>query len=225
MKYTYLLINFGSILVPFMASFDKRLALNKNFKALFSAIAATGTFFLIWDIVFTHWGVWGFNPIYLSGIYFFDLPLGEWLFFISIPFACVFTYVALGYLIKVDLLKRFEKSISMALIFFMLFTVLIFHEKLYTATTFLLTAAFIAYLQFVERPTWLSRFYLAYLFILIPFFLVNGILTGSFISQEIVWYNNTQNLGLRIGTIPIEDTFYGMLLILMNVYFFEKWKR
>lgn len=225
MKYTYLLINFGSILVPFMASFDKRLALNKNFKALFAAIAATGTFFLIWDIVFTHWGVWGFNPIYLSGIYFFDLPLGEWLFFISIPFACVFTYVALGYLIKVDLLKRFEKSISMALIFFMLFTVLIFHEKLYTATTFLLTAAFIAYLQFVERPTWLSRFYLAYLFILIPFFLVNGILTGSFISQEIVWYNNTQNLGLRIGTIPIEDTFYGMLLILMNVYFFEKWKR
>ena len=56
---------------------------------------------------------------------------------------------------------------------------------------------------------------------MIPFFLVNGILTGSFIQDEIVWYNNTANLGLRIGTIPIEDFFYAMLLLLSNISIFE----
>jgi lycopene cyclase domain-containing protein len=52
---------------------------------------------------------------------------------------------------------------------------------------------------------------------LIPFFIVNGILTGSFIENEVVWYNNSENLGIRLFTIPIEDTIYALSLILTNL--------
>ncbi|GIR49788.1 MAG: hypothetical protein CM15mP58_18850 [Burkholderiaceae bacterium] len=47
-----------------------------------------------------------------------------------------------------------------------------------------------------------------FLVMLIPFFIVNGVLTGSWIVDQVVWYNDTENLGLRISTIPIEDGIY-----------------
>ena len=223
--YLYLALNLGSISIPFIASFDKRLALNKNFLALFKAIALVGAFFIIWDVIFTDWGVWGFNPTYLSGIYIANLPLGEWLFFICIPFACVFTYISLNYLVKKDHFASVSPIISGILVLGLLGTAIYAIDRWYTATTFLLTAAFIIYVQWIHKAKWLSRFYFSYLFILIPFFLVNGVLTGSWIPDQVVWYDDTQNLGIRMGTIPVEDTFYGMLLIMGNVFFFEKWKK
>ena len=56
------------------------------------------------------------------------------------------------------------------------------------------------------------------MFILVPFFIINSVLTGSFILDEIVWYNNNYNLGIRIGTIPFEDIFYGFSLLFLPLY-------
>jgi lycopene cyclase domain-containing protein len=56
---------------------------------------------------------------------------------------------------------------------------------------------------------------------LIPFFIVNGVLTGSWIDNQVVWYNDAENLGIRMGTIPVEDSIYAYSMILMNLYYFE----
>ena len=67
----------------------------------------------------------------------------------------------------------------------------------------------------------MGKFYRFYLWHLIPFFIVNGILTGTGIDGEVVWYNNAENLGIRLGTIPIEDSLYSLSLMLMNISIFE----
>jgi lycopene cyclase domain-containing protein len=220
-KYLYLTLDLLSFLFPFLFSFYSKANFSKKWRSLWVGILIPGALFIIWDEFFTQMGVWGFNEKYLSGFYIGSLPIEEILFFICIPYACVFTYEALKYLVKTDLLKSFEKPISITLIassFLFGFTHI---NEWYTCTTFLSLGAFISILQFGIKVPFLSRFYFAYFFILIPFFMVNGILTGSWIDEPIVWYNNTENLGVRIGTIPVEDIFYGMLLILMNVSIFE----
>jgi lycopene cyclase domain-containing protein len=75
----------------------------------------------------------------------------------------------------------------------------------------------------------LQHYYLTFIFMLIPFFIINGILTGTGIEDPIVWYNNFENIGLRLGTIPIEDTIYAFTLILGNLamtdYFHQKLRK
>jgi lycopene cyclase domain-containing protein len=94
-------------------------------------------------------------------------------------------------------------------------------DRAYTAVTFLGLAFFLAYQMIKLRPRYMGRFYFAFAIILIPFFVTNGLLTGSWINEEVVWYNDKENLGIRMGTIPFEDTFYGMFMILMNITIFE----
>jgi lycopene cyclase domain-containing protein len=52
--------------------------------------------------------------------------------------------------------------------------------------------------------------------------MVNGILTGSFIDEPVVLYNNDENLGIRLGTIPIEDIGYAFTMILMSLVMITK---
>ena len=56
---------------------------------------------------------------------------------------------------------------------------------------------------------------------LVPFFVVNSVLTGSWSEEAIVWYNDKENLGIRWGTIPLEDVGYGLLLMLINLTIYK----
>lgn len=220
-KYLYLTLDFLSILFPFLFSFYPKANFSKKWKYLWPAILITSAIFILWDIQFTRMGVWGFNPRYLTGINFFNLPIEEVLFFICVPYACVFTYEAVNFFNKKDLSPTAVKYTTYLLIFFLLTSGLLNISRWYTAITFLSCSLFLMLLSVIAKPAYLGKFYIAFLFILIPFFIVNGILTGTGIEQEVVWYNNAENLGIRMGTIPFEDTFYGMLLILMNISIFE----
>ncbi len=222
---TYLLVNLLAIAIPIVLSFDKKVHFVSRWKHLFPALIITSAVFIAWDVIFTHLGVWGFNSRHLTGINILNLPVEEWLFFLTIPYASIFTYeVFIAYITK-DILAPYSKAISIILIILLFSFALVYNSRLYTVITFSVAAVWIMILQFVLKVRYLGRFYFSFLIILFPFMIVNGILTGSFIEEEVVWYNNSENMGIRFFTIPLEDTIYGLLLILMNISIYEKLKR
>lgn len=178
-------------------------------------------FYIVWDMIFVKWGVWSFNEKYITGIKLYNLPLEEVLFFFVVPYCCIFIYECIRcYFPSV----KDDKNTSVILQFLgvvLLITGIIFYEKKYTACTFIFTAVFIFGLFIFNR--FFSSFHkkyflLSYLICIIPFVIVNGFLTAI----PVVMYNDNENLGIRLYTIPFEDIFYGMLLMMMNIAGYEK---
>jgi lycopene cyclase domain-containing protein len=219
-KYTYLIINVLTILFPVILSFDKRVAFAKSWRFIWPGMAITGLLFLFWDVLFTIHGVWSFNNKYIIGLKFFGLPLEEILFFLTVPFACIFIYACLNHYVKWQLSAAFARIISNLLIGISVTLLVLNYNHLYTAVTFGLLAVLLVLLVYYFKSGWLNRFYMAYIVSLIPFYIVNGLLT----SIPVVLYNNDQNMGIRVSTIPFEDHFYSMALLLMNLGLFEYFK-
>lgn len=122
---------------------------------------------------------------------------------------------------KLERFLKAENLISIALVLFLIITASLNYNRLYTSVTFTALALFILILKYVLKVNWLHKFYFTYLILLIPFLIVNGLLTGTGIEEEVVWYNNNHNLGIRMLTIPVEDIFYGMFLIMLTLSVYE----
>lgn len=213
MKFTYLLIDISSVFLPLVFSFNRRIRFYNEWKFFLPVLFFNALLFCIWDAVFSKLGVWGFNDRYITGLRIYNLPIEEVLFFLCIPYACVFTM----HCFRAFNLKNFvarPDRIAMIVSFALLVAAGIFYNRLYPLVTFLLLAAV---LLFLKKKKFLGLFFTSYLILLIPFFVVNGILTGTGLNEPVVWYNADEIIGVRMFTIPVEDIFYGMLLLLLNV--------
>jgi len=217
----YLFLNIASFLIPFLYSFEKRIKYSKRWKVIFPALLVTAVFFIIWDIIFTKMGVWSFNPKYHYGIEFFGLPIEEWLFFICIPYASLFIHFSFQYFLpNVALSDSIVKKLYWLLMIFIVPVIVLNFDKWYTFVNF---SVFILVLTIAvfKSPVILKTYFITFLIILIPFLIVNGILTGSFIEEPVVFYNNSENLNIRLGTIPIEDVGYAFTMLLMSLVLIE----
>ena len=225
MSATYLLIDVASISVPFIFSFHPKLQFYKQWKSFFLACIITLVPFLLWDMFFTELGVWGFNTNYLSGFNIGNLPVEEALFFICIPYACVFTYHCINRMYNVKFSRKVAAIITCSLIALLVAGAIFNCEKKYSVSTFVSLSVFLSLLLVFRKTDWLGKFYVVFSILLIPFLIVNGILTGSFLDDPIVWYNNSENMNFRIFTIPFEDVFYAMLLIGPNIYLYDAFRK
>ena len=185
-------------------------------------------FFISWDIFFTYEKIWGFNETYLSGFSLFNLPIEEWLFFICIPYACLFAHYSLLYFFpKLKFSDKLTSIVYVGLITLLLVALLYNYNRWYTAVNFGYAVLILGWV-FNNNRKLLNSFFPTFLIILLPFFLINGILTGTGIENPIVWYDNAENLGIRLMTIPIEDIIYALTMLLtvfaLTEYFENRYK-
>jgi lycopene cyclase domain-containing protein len=140
MKLLYLALDLLTISYPLARSFEHRIHFVSKWKSLFTAMAIVGSFFIVWDVFFTKMGIWGFNEEYLTGFNIINLPVEEWLFFVSAPFSCMFIYEVMNYFVKKDILGKAAPYIAFGIGAVVAVVGILHIEKLYTSITFLLTA-------------------------------------------------------------------------------------
>jgi lycopene cyclase domain-containing protein len=216
-SWIYFIILGLSMLYPLAQSFERRIYMYRKMKFILPGMLTTGLIYILWDIWFTRAGIWGFNHNYTRDIYLFGLPLEEVLFFLIVPYCCLFLYEVLRFFVGRFHYHQFSKYVIYGLLLLFLGMIPFVYDRTYTLTALSFTSLMLV-LQLVQKSyrTWFPGFLLTYLVSLVPFLVVNGFLTAI----PVVWYNNLENMGLRIYTVPVDDFIYlmGLLLPTVNIY-------
>jgi lycopene cyclase domain-containing protein len=205
----YLWIDIAILAIPLALSFDRRVHYVGRWPAVLAATAIVAGIFIPWDILKTAAGVWGFTERYVGSFAFRGLPAGEILFFIVVPFSCLFIYEVVRAYFQ-------ERPVRVARWVWLLVAAalvglgLLYRGQTYTLTV-LVSVAVLLVLAALWQPDMLRslHFWLAMGLTYIPFLVVNGILT----SVPLVVYNGSEIWGARVYTIPVEDFFYSFSLL------------
>ncbi|NLG34321.1 MAG: lycopene cyclase domain-containing protein [Lentisphaerae bacterium] len=209
----YTRLNLLVLALPLALSFDRKVAFWRQWPRVLPAIAAVVAVFGTWDVWKTSQGVWGFNPVYAGEIRLGQLPPGEWLFFICVPYACLFILACVRAYFR-DRRFRIPRGAVFAGAGLLAVAAWGLRGRVYTASVVASVAIVLAALELAVPATLRSRnFWAALGLTYLPFLVVNGVLTGL----PVVWYDDTQILGIRIGRIPLEDFFYSFSMLALAV--------
>lgn len=223
--FLYLALDLATLAFPLIRSFEPRVHYVGWWPALFFGIFCNALYFIPTDVWFTAQGIWAFSERYTLSPRLLGLPLEEWLFFIVVPFACVFIYACVKRLLRI----RYHIGwllFGWALVGIAGLTAALHPDKAYTSIKLGSAAVFLAAYLLLTPKEDLGNFFVAYLLTEIPFLLVNGALTYL----PVVTYNDAENLGIRMSdltgiaffNIPIEDNFYSLMMLTLTLFFMNR---
>lgn len=208
---TYFQILTLIFVIPFIISFHPKINFYKNLQQKVYGLVCVLAFFVVWDVWFTGMGVWEFSKLHVSKSSFYGLPLEEVLFFPVVAFSMLVVFYSLKHIYKDSEFQiRKENFYTASSI---LFLVGVWNYELtYTFVVCLLTSIAIFWATYFRLEKIQTKAFLYTLLIsFLPFLIFNQMLTGT----PVVLYDTAYNLGIRVGSIPIEDFVYNFLLIFL----------
>ncbi|MEZ5146355.1 MAG: lycopene cyclase domain-containing protein [Bacteroidales bacterium] len=112
---------------------DRRLKFYREWKYFLPAMFITLVFFIAWDVLYTHWGIWEFNDRHLTGIKILNLFLWKVAVFCN-DSVCLRVHLPCTqiYLLKKDILAPFAGTISWILILVLVITGAVFYLIIFT---------------------------------------------------------------------------------------------
>lgn len=220
MKAEYLILNFIILIGPMLLSFDRKVRYVVYWSKVFISLGIVMIPFLLWDMAVT--GIhWHFNDRFTLDFRLFGLPLGEWLFFISVPFASLFIWQIIVTHQRIKWMNNKNLLVVIAVIGCSACCLFMLWNKIYTSLVCLFVVFTIFFDQIIKTHLFSQKRTYLFLFILTGLiFIFNGYLTA----RPVVLYDSKYLTDVRIWTIPIEDFGYGYALILLCTILFEKIK-
>jgi lycopene cyclase domain-containing protein len=220
-KHAYVIIPFFSFLGPMIMSFDEKVYFIQYLPAILVAIGIVGALYIIWDVIVTNQGHWSFNDEFVGKTRIAHLPLGEWLFFLLIPYAVIFIYEVVAAYFGIGEFSASSNWIQYLLAGLFVIPAIIWRKKGYTFLAMASSSIFFLVSAIITPGIITAPGYLLFLlFSFIVFVIVNGIYT----SLPTIVYSEKAVLGPRVGSIPIEDFFYNLsyLGLTITVYILFK---
>ena len=218
MQFEYLLFNLIVIVGPVGSQFSRQIRHISQWRLKLFTNGIVLIPYIIWDVLVTgkHW--W-FNEVYTLNLRLFGLPIGEWLFFITVPYGCLLVWETLPDA-KLSTRLRSLRHVRTVLYTALPIGVWVFNTgKQYTGLVLFcvglvgLTDTLLRTEVLMQLKTYI---YLGIVSGLILIF--NGYLTA----RPVVLYGEAYQMGYRIMTIPVEDFGYGFTLMLFNTMVYEK---
>jgi lycopene cyclase domain-containing protein len=142
------------------------------------------------------------------------------MFFLVVPYACLFIYACLRAYWPDWHFPKLNSSTTYAIITLSAICIIYNPTHAYTTSTFGLLAITYIILLYNKYNHHLTHLIISWAVALLPMAFVNGILTGN----PVLIYDDNENLGIRIGTIPFEDFFYNLLYMTWMISLFEIFK-
>jgi lycopene cyclase domain-containing protein len=209
----YVLLDLLILAAPVALSFDRKVRYMRRWPAVLGSALLIVVAYGIWDAWMSFRGDWSFNPRYAGQLRLFWLPPGEWLFFLAVPFSCLFIYeVVRAYLPEKQ--WRVHPAWWLPPITALLALAVVFRQQNYTSTVLISAAVFLAYAAVLLPGLLGSRhFWLALLLTYVPFLVFNGLLTAL----PVVLYSPRAIWGVRLYTIPLEDFFFSFSMLGFSV--------
>ena len=209
MGYTYLFIDLLILLVPLLFTFHRRIRYDRRFPALAGSIAVVAPCYLAWDVLAARRGEWSFNAAHVLGVEVLGLPVEEILFFVVVPYSCLFIYESLA-LFRADRALRLPRRWLAGAALVLAALALLAGGRGYTWKALASCALFLSF-GCVARPYFVAsaRYWVWLGICYIPFLVFNSVLT----MLPVVEYGDAAILGPRIGTIPVEDFLYNFSLL------------
>jgi lycopene cyclase domain-containing protein len=176
-----------------------------------------GIFFIAWDVFATARGHWSFNLAYVNDFKFLGLPIEEILFFITVPYSCLFVFDSVLHFLGDKELFSPRKWLFTVIGLLIILSSFGFYNKEYTFLAILSVGLSILVVSLVNVSLLSSKTFWIYTVLTLGLFLIfNYILT----SLPVVQYSSTAITGFRITTIPIEDFLFNfsMLTNYLTIY-------
>jgi isorenieratene synthase len=173
--------------------------------------------FIAWDLQVTgrHWT---FNRAHTS-VWLLWMPLGEWLFFLTVPLACSYTWEMLTGGVDPAPARR-AGPVWVAAGGLLVAGLAAWSRGLeYTGFACAVLAGAIAADLAAGGRVMRHRRLRLFIILVVGF---TAIFNGYLTARPLVLYDARYQLDLRIGTIPIEDFAYGLALVVANVALLER---
>jgi lycopene cyclase domain-containing protein len=186
----------------------------------FPAIMLSLGVYVLWDAAVTD-RHWRFNTLYTLDFRLLKLPIEEWLFFITVPYACLFVKEVMTLFIG-NSMKRELEWVRAGMFALIPVGIIVFRVgKEYTGLVLIALGA-VAFLDRQLRTNIFlqTRTYWFMLAVVGFTFVFNMYLTA----RPVLIYDAAYQLDIRVITIPIEDFGYGLSHILLCTVLYEYMK-